>query len=249
MLNENTLSKMKEMNLTGMYEAFKTQQNLHENANMTIDQVIAMLVDAEFDHKQNKRLALRLAIAKLRYPASVEQIDFNANRTLDKNLFLRLTDCNFIKQSENIVITGMTGTGKSYLACAVGHQACLNGYKVLYSNFGKLLTKLKMAKADNSYLREIIKISNFDLLILDDFGLQTMDHSANISLLEILEDRYGNRSTIIASQIPSENWYELFENPTIADACLDRIIHNAYKLNLEGESMRKTIKTTCSKRK
>jgi DNA replication protein DnaC len=179
----------------------------------------------------------------------VEQIDFNTNRTLDKNLFLRLTDCNFIKQSENIVITGMTGTGKSYLACAVGHQACLNGYKVLYSNFGKLLTKLKMAKADNSYLREIIKISNFDLLILDDFGLQTMDHSANISLLEILEDRYGNRSTIIASQIPSENWYELFENPTIADACLDRIIHNAYKLNLEGESMRKTIKTSCGKKK
>jgi DNA replication protein DnaC len=106
-----------------------------------------------------------------------------------------------------------------------------------------------MAKADNSYLKEVSKISNFDLLILDDFGLQTMDHSANIALLEILEDRYGNSSTIIASQIPSENWYELFENPTIADACLDRIIHNAYKLNLEGESMRKTIKNTCRKRK
>ena len=165
------------------------------------------------------------------------------------HLFLRLVDCNFIKKSENITITGMTGTGKSYLACAIGHNACMLGYKVIYYNFAKLLTKLKMAKADNSYLKEISRISNFDLLILDDFGLQTMDHSGNISLLEILEDRYGNCSTIIVSQIPSENWYELFENPTIADACLDRIIHNSHKLNLEGESMRKIIKSTCSKRK
>ncbi len=249
MLNENTLSKMKELKLTGMYESFKTQQNMNGNHNLTADQIVAKLIDAEYDYKQNKRMDQRLALAKLRYPASVEQIDFNTERTLDKNLFLRLVDCNFIKKSENITITGMTGTGKSYLACAIGHNACMLGYKVIYYNFAKLLTKLKMAKADNSYLKEISRISNFDLLILDDFGLQTMDHSGNISLLEILEDRYGNCSTIIVSQIPSENWYDLFENPTIADACLDRIIHNSHKLNLEGESMRKIIKSTCSKRK
>lgn len=249
MLNENTLSKMKEMNLNGMYETFKIQQNLHGNANMTTDQIIALLIDAEYDYKQNKRIAQRLALAKLRYPASIEQVDFTANRTLDKNIFLRLVECNFIKQTENVIITGMTGTGKSYLACVIGHQAALLGFKVLYTNFGKLLTKLKMSKADNSYLKEINRISNFDLLILDDFGLQTMDHCTNISLLEILEDRYGKSSTIISSQIPQENWYDLFENPTIADACLDRIIHNSHKLNLKGDSMRKIIKNTCSNQK
>lgn len=247
MLNENTLSKMKEMKLMGMYDTFKIHQGLRDNADMTSDQIIAMLVDAEYDYKQNKRLSAKLGLAKLRYQASVEQIDFNANRKLDKNLFLRLSDCSFIKQSENIIVTGMTGTGKSYLACALGHQACLSGYRVIYHNFTKLLTKLKMAKADNSYLKEINKISGFDLLILDDFGLQTMDHASNISLLEILEDRYGNKSTIIASQIPTENWYDLFQNSTIADACLDRIIHNAYKLNMEGESMRKK-KTVAEKK-
>ncbi len=249
MLNENTLSKMKEMNLLGMFEAFKTQQMLHGNTTMTSDQIIALLIDAEYDHKRNKRLELRLTTAKLRYPAAVELIDFTADRKLDQNLFLRLAEGNFIKQSENVILTGMTGTGKSYLACALGHQACCLGYKVFYSNFAKLLTKLKMAKADNSYLKEINKISSYDLLILDDFGLQTMDHHSNMALLEILEDRYGNRSTVIASQIPADNWYELFENPTIADACLDRIIHNAYKLNLEGESMRKITKSACYRKK
>lgn len=247
MLNENTLSKMKEMKLMGMYETFKIHQSLHNSPKETADEMIAMLIDAEYDYKSNRRLEQRLSLAKLRYPASVEQTDFNAERKLDKNLFMRLADCNFIKQSENVIVTGMTGTGKSYIACSLGHQACLKGYKVIYHNFNRLLTKLKMAKADNSYLKEINKISGFDLLIIDDFGLQTMDHESNISLLEILEDRYGDRSTIIASQIPPENWYDLFQNSTIADACLDRIIHNAHKLNMEGESMRKK-KTFVSKK-
>lgn len=242
MLNENTMTKMRELNLIGMLDAFKLQQTVNGQNHLTADQLIALLIDAEYDYKKNKRLNMRLMTAKLRYQACIEQTDLNIERKLDKNLFLRLADCNFIKEAENVVITGMTGTGKSYLACALGHQACINGYKVLYCNFSKLLNKLKMAKADNSYLKEINKINNFNLLILDDFGIQAMDHNSNISFLEILEERYGRNSTIIASQIPTENWYDLFESATIADACLDRIIHNSYKMDLKGESMRKFMK-------
>lgn len=248
MLNENTLSKMKEMNLTGMYDAFKLTLSLNDYHNMTCDQLAASLVDAEYDYRRNKRLAQRLNTAKMRYPASAEQVDFNADRKLDRNLFMRLTDCNYIRQAENVIISGMTGTGKSYIACALGHQACAAGYKVIYHNFNKLMAKLIMSRGDNSYLKEINKIAGYDLLIIDDFGLQTMDHASNISLLEILEDRYGSKSTIIASQIPPENWYALFNSSTIADACLDRIIHNAHKMDITGESMRKNKKVAARKK-
>lgn len=177
--------------------------------------------------------------AKFRYSASIEELRFTASRGLDKTQVLRLAEGNFIQQRENILVTGPTGVGKSFLASALGHQACELGYKTLYFNTQKLFSRLKMMKADGSYSREIAKIERSDLLILDDFGLQPLDNTARMILLEIIEDRHGRRSTIISSQLPVQKWYEVIGESTIADAVLDRMIHTAHRMELKGESLRK----------
>ncbi len=151
----------------------------------------------------------------------------------------RLADCTFIENKQNIIISGSTGVGKSYVASALGHQACINGYKVIYANTAKLIGKLKMAKADGSYVRELIKIEKQDLLLLDDFGIQPLDAQGRASLMEIIEDRHGKSSTIITSQVPVKQWHEIIGEKTIADAILDRIVHDAQRIELKGESMRK----------
>ena len=242
MTNEATLEKLAQMALTGMLQAFRQTMESNFAHNFTTDELIAHLVDAEWDERHNRKLNRFLKNANFRYKTSFEQIDFKGSRELDKNLLLRLSRCEWLNKAENVLITGATGAGKSYIACALGHQACLNGFKVLYFNSIKLFSKLKFAKADGTYDKELKRIQKQSLLILDDFGLHPIDEQSKLILLELLEDRYGETSTLIASQFPVKNWYDIIDSPTVADAILDRLVHNSYQIQLKGESMRKTMK-------
>jgi DNA replication protein DnaC len=239
MNNNSTLEKIRELKLAGMYQAFENALETRAHQNLTADELIAMLVEAEYDHRRNIRFKMNIHRARFRYQAFVEDVNYSVQRSLDKNLYLRLADCSFINRNENIIFTGPTGVGKSWLASALGHQACLMGMKVRYFNISKLFTSLKMSKADASYLKEINKIEKHDLLILDDFGLHPIEASLRLALLDIIEDRHGKRSTIFVSQIPVNKWHELLGEQTVADAILDRVVHSSHRIELNGESMRK----------
>ncbi len=238
-MNEETLQKMKQMKFYGMSTAFRAGIEDGRAQKMTADEMVSLLIEAEWDDRNNRRIERQLRNAKFRYKANLEQTHFDIKRNLDKNLFMRLAECTYIDRSENVLITGSTGIGKSYIASALGNQACTLGYKVIYANAGKLFSKLKMAKADGSYIKEITRIEKQDLLILDDFGLQPFDNYSRASLMEMVEDRHGKRSTIIASQLPVPQWHEVIGEATIADAILDRIVHDAHRMELTGESLRR----------
>jgi len=242
MTNEQTIEKMHKLKLFGMVRAF--QNLIQQKQSLTSDEMLAYLIDSEWDFKQNRKIERLLKRAKFRYQASFEEIDFNANRNLDKNQLIRMSNCSWITKKENVLITGPTGVGKSYIACALGHNACLYGYKVLYSNAIKLFTQLKYCKADGTYIKEIEKIKNTDVFIIDDFGLEPLDFQNSISLLEIFEDRYNKKSTVISSQLPFKNWYDIITDKTIADAICDRIIQNTNKIELKGESLRRKKKNS-----
>lgn len=232
------LTKMKQMKLLGMARAFLLTLESGKNEKFTPDQMITHLIESEWDERYNRKLERTLQSARFRYKASVEQISFEDNR-VDKNQVLRLANCEFIKQNENIIITGSTGIGKSFIASALGHQACSLGYRVLYQHSTKLFARMKIAKADGSYLRELAKMEKQHLLLIDDFGIQPLDAQNRSTLMEIIEDRHGKSSTIITSQIPVNKWHEIIGEQTIADAILDRIVHDAHRLEMKGESLRK----------
>jgi DNA replication protein DnaC len=238
-MNTDTIEKMRKMKLFGMLRAFKTSIESGKTENYTSDEMIETLIDSEWDDRRNRSIDRQLKNAKFRYKASLEQFYFNGDRNVDKNQLMRFGECTFMKSYENILITGSTGTGKSYIASAIGHQACGLAYRVLYCNVGKLMAKLKMAKADGTYIKEIAKIERQHLLILDDFGLHPFDAQGRAMLMEIIEDRHGKNSTIFISQVPVNKWYEVIGEQTVADAILDRVVHGAHRLELKGESMRK----------
>lgn len=210
---------------------------------ITADELLAHLVDAEWDDRHNRRIERQIFYAKFRYKASIEEINYHADRSIDRNQVMRLADCTFVGRNENLLITGSTGIGKSYMATAMGYQACMLGYRVLYASTPKLFAKLKMAKADGTYMKEIARIERQQLLILDDFGIQPFDAQSRAALMEIIEDRHGKTSLIITSQLPVAKWYEVIGEKTIADAILDRIVHDAHRMELKGESMRKKRNT------
>ncbi|WP_395044117.1 ATP-binding protein, partial [Flavobacterium sp.] len=193
-MNESTETKMKQMKLYGMHSAFKTAIESGKTDHYTIDQFASMIIDAEWDERHNRRIERSIKNARFHYKSNIENIYFEESRNLDRTLVFRLAECEFVEKNENILITGSTGVGKSYLGTALGYQACIQGYKVSYFNTSKLFAKLKMAKADGSYLRELAKIERQDVIILDDFGLQALDSQNRITLLEIIEDRHNNGS-------------------------------------------------------
>ena len=238
-MNDQTMEKMKTMKLHGMVRAFCTSLESGNAEKCTADELLSLLVDSEWDERYNRKLNRNVKNARFRYRAAVEQINFDTPRDLNKNFVLRLADCDFISKKENVFITGSTGIGKSYIASALGHQACSLGYKVLYEHTSKLFARLKMGKADGTYLKEITRMEKQELLIIDDFGIQPLDQQSRTMLMEIIEDRHGKASTIFTSQVPVNKWHEVIGEQTIADAILDRIIHDAHRLELKGESMRK----------
>ncbi len=238
-MNQQTLALLGELKLTGMQHMFSHLIEQRKADTLTADELLSVLVQAEWEDRQQQRLERLFKAARFRYQAAVAEVTFPATRQLDKNTFLRLSDAGFVARKENVLITGPTGVGKRFLASALGHQACLKGYKVAYFNVQKLFARLQLAKSDGTYLKEINRIEKQDLLLLDDFGLQPLTATHRMDLLEIIEDRHGRRSTIICSQLPVSNWYQLIEDSTIADALLDRLIHGAHRLELKGESMRK----------
>jgi DNA replication protein DnaC len=238
-----TMQKIEEMRFTGFARAYREMTETNLNREFTTDEVIAHLVQAEWDDRYNRKLQRLIANAKFRYRASVEEVDFTVRRNLDKNQLMRLSSSDWIAKNQNLIIVGSTGSGKSWIASALGHQACQHGYKVLYRNCIKLFDELKIAKADGSYIKEISKIEKMDLLILDDFGLKPLDGNQRLMLLEIIEDRHGRKSTIIASQLPVNQWHEFIQEDTIADAILDRLVHSSHRIEFKGEvSMRETYK-------
>lgn len=242
-MNTNaTIEKMQKMRLNGMKRAYESSFETRNQDTFTNDEFIAWLIESEDKGRNNSRTERLLKNAKFHYQASLEEISYTGDRNIDRTLLSRLSDCSFIDRNENILITGCTGTGKSFLATALGHQSCIKGYKVLYYNLGKLFQKLMIAKADGSYIKELNKIESHDLLIIDDFGLQAINNEKQMILMDLIEDRNQKRATIFCSQLPVKNWYDLIEEKTIADAILDRIIHSAIRFELQGESMRKKMK-------
>lgn len=239
MSNTSIINKMAGMKLTGMLRTYQTILQSNQHHDLTHEELINMLIQAEWEERENKRIGRLIRQAHFRYSACIEEINFTATRKLDKTMLLRLAENTYLTRKENILITGATGVGKSYIASALGHQACLQGYKTLYFNTQKLFSRLKMLKADGSYTKEINKIERADLLILDDFGLTQLDNNARMTLMEIIEDRHARKSTIISSQLPVAKWYEVIGESTVADAILDRMVHTAHRIEPSGESMRR----------
>ena len=242
-MNQQTLSKMNHMKFYGMHGAFKTAIETGKTDHYTLDQFIAQLIEAEWDDRHNRRIARNIKNARFRYKASIEKVIYSEDRNLDQNKLLRLAQGGFINNGENILVTGSTGVGKSYIATALGYQGCIEGHRVMYFSTTKLFAKLKMAKADGSYLKELAKIERQHLIILDDFGLQPMDNQDRLAFLEIIEDRHRKGSVIITSQLPVSGWYDIIGEKTIADATMDRLVHHAHRIELSGESMRKKKST------
>src|SRR5450432_2257624 len=241
-MNKESLDKMNRMRFLGMHLAFETSIETRQMELFTNDELVHHLIQAEWDDRQYRHLQRGLKNANFRYKASLEQLDYAEERGLDKNLVQRLSACTFVEKGEDLFITGSTGTGKSFLASALGQQACLLGHTVLYTNTAKLMSHLKMTKADGAHLKELSKIEKQDALILDDFGVQPFDAQSRALLMDIIEDRHGKRSTIITAQLPVKKWHEVIGEKTLADAIMDRIVHQSIRIELYGESLRKKQK-------
>lgn len=240
MLTHPTLDRLHELGLAGMAKAFVEIEASDEAASLTHPEWLALLLDREVSHRRDRRLMARLRYARLRHQASVEDVDYRAARGLDRTLFQKLADGQWIDAHENLILCGPTGIGKSWLASALGHKACRDNRSVLYQRIPKLFADLALARGDGRYARLLRALGGVQLLILDDWGLEPLDAAARHDLLEILEERYGRRATIITSQIPVDQWHDVIGNPTYADAILDRLVHNAHRIELSGDSMRRT---------
>lgn len=241
MLSVPTQDKLRSLKLYGMLKSLEEQQTSPSDyAALNFDERIGLLVDREMTEQENLRLVYRLKYANLRQSACVENIDFSHSRGLDKSLVKALSTGKWIHEHLNVLITGPCGVGKSYIACALAHKACLLGYKVLYVRANRLFHDLGVAKGDGRYSRLMKSLSRTQLLVIDDWGLATLSDTERADLLEVLEDRHNVHSTIVTSQLPVKHWHEIINNATLADAILDRLVHNAYTIDLKGESMRKT---------
>lgn len=239
MLKHPTLDKLHALKLTGMAAALEDQSATPDITDLSFEERLGLLVDREMTERDNRRMSSRLRRAKLRHAAILEDIDYRNSRGLDKGLVQSLASCQWVKEHLNALITGPTGVGKTWLACALAHKACREGYTAQYVRLTRLLRELTIAKGDGQYSKLLTDLAKVDVLILDDWGLMKLSAENRRDLLEVLEDRHGRRSTIATSQLPIEEWHGVIGDATLADAILDRLVHNAYKINLRGESMRK----------
>jgi DNA replication protein DnaC len=238
-MNNQTIEKLHQMRLHTMAVAFKEELERPNNTDLTFEDRIALLVEREWLFRENRQLETRLKAARIKHQAVLEDIDFRYPRGLEKSLILSLAGCQWIKSHYNVIITGPTGIGKSYIAEALANKACREGYTARFYRSPRLLQELAMARGDGSYTVLLQKISKTDLLVIDDWGLAPLNDLERRDILEIMEDRHGLRSTLITSQFPVVTWHDLIGEPTLADAILDRIVHNAHKIALDGDSMRK----------
>ena len=243
MLAHPTLDQLNALGLYGLAKGFKELEHKPEVRGLDHAEWLGLLLEYELTLRRQKQFETRARVARLRHPASVEDVNYQSPRGLDRALFLKLAACDWIAERRNLLVTGASGLGKSWLACALGHQACRDNHSVLYRRVPKLFTELMLARGDGRYARLLRNLSVVQLLIVDDFGLAAVDAAARHDLLEILEERYGRRSTIITSQFPVDHWHDLIGDPTYADAILDRIVHNAYRIDLSGPSLRKERKS------
>ncbi|HYV91137.1 MAG TPA: IS21-like element helper ATPase IstB [Chitinophagales bacterium] len=237
-----TLQQLKDLKLAGMARNYESVLQLPLHQQPESHALIAGLTEAEIQNRVHYKTQLYLKLSRLRYQAMTEEISFGKERGLSKEQLQQLNDCTYIERAENILISGATGSGKSFLACALGHQACVMGYKTMYLNLNRFTEKIIHSKLDGSFIKMLNQIEKISLLILDDFGLSPLDQNTRLALLQILEDRYGKKSIIIASQLPISKWHESIGEPTLADAIMDRLLANAHRFELKGESLRKKNK-------
>ncbi len=239
MLHHPTLDKLQQLKFTGMASALAEQKEMPDIEELAFEERLGLLVDREITERENRRLTSRLRRARLKHNAALEDIDYRHPRGLDKSLIQSLAACQWVREHLNILLTGPTGVGKTWLACALAQKACREGYTALYLRLPRLLQEMVVAKGDGRYPKLLASLAKTDVLILDDWGLAKLTAEHRRDLLEILEDRHGARSTLATSQLPIDKWHDIIGDATLADAILDRLVHNAYKINLKGGSMRK----------
>jgi DNA replication protein DnaC len=241
MLTHPTHERLIALGLTGMAKALEEQRRQGDLAALDFEERLALMIDRETIERENKRLASRLKVARLRQSAVVEDVNLKVSRSLDKALFAKLVAGDWIERHQNLLIIGQAGVGKSWLACALGHKACRDNRSVLYHRLPRLFDDLLLARGDGRYRRLLKTLARVELLILDDWGLAPLTPEQGRDLLEVLDDRHGRSATVVTSQLPVDHWHEMIGNPTVADAILDRLVHNAHRLILKGDSMRKLV--------
>lgn len=238
MNTEATLQQLQELKLHGMASSYEAVLGLPVNSQPDAHQLIAQLAQHETESKQQRRTEMYLRLSKLRYAAMLEEVKCSSERNLPPEKLSLLADCSWIDKAENILITGATGCGKSFLACALGRQACSLGYKTLYLNMNRLIEKVMLSRLDGTFIKLLNQIEKVKLLILDDFGLQPLNADTRLALLQMLEDRYKRKATMIVSQLPVKKWHEYLNDPTLADAILDRLTAHAHRIEIKGKSLR-----------
>jgi len=241
MLINQTLEKMNKLKWHGMSKIFEEHLHIPDIKELSFEERIGLMIDREITERENRRLTQRLNQAKLKINACIEDLDFKSGRGVNKSAILSLSNCDWVNRHQNIIITGPTGCGKTYLACALAQKACREGFYALYLRLDRLFQEMAIGRGDGRYLKLLEKFAKIDVLILDDWGLSILSDTQRKDLLEIIEDRYNVKSTIVTTQFPVDKWHEIISDPTIADAILDRLVHNSHKIEMKGGSMRKKL--------
>jgi len=238
-MKEQTMDKLRQMRLPGFIAGLEEQAQSSSYSQLSFEERFSFLIEKEFLLRQNNRLKSRLRAAKLKQSASVEDIDYSNKRNLNKSAIAEFSSCNWLEKKQNLIITGPTGVGKSFVACALGNKACFSGYRVLYVRLSDLLLQIKLAESEGEYVQFINKLLKFQLLIVDEWLRDPLTADTSRKILDLVDDRYQNSSTVFCSQLPVTDWHQCIQDPTIADAVLDRIVHNSHRIGLSGESIRK----------